>query len=404
MARRNTSQSRRGAEAATRGPAPGEALPAAGDAAPSLARRGARGYSRAAAPAEPAPGTGWPSRGTGLAGPRRRLAVARDHGGFRVHHLGIDIGGSSAKLSLLDGDLRVRFQDLVALPDVADDPRANRAARVALVERAILDASAAGAHRLTVGIATPGIVDAEHRRIVSLPGKLAGLEGLDWREALEARAPAARAPSSSGDAAATWPPPIAILNDAHAAVLGEARLGAGRGCDDLAMLTLGTGVGGGVVLGGRLLEGRNRRAGHLGHVSLDPYGEPSVFATPGSLEWHLGNAYLPRRSGGRYATNEDLAAAVRRGEAAAVAEWGRMVRALAVGIASIINVLDCERVILGGGLLAAEDLLFGPLARELDQVEWRPTGVSVAVVAAELGRHSGSIGAALFGRERSGVG
>ena len=304
-----------------------------------------------------------------------------------MHHLGIDIGGGSAKVSLIDGASTVRHQALVELVDRVDDPAGNRAARVDVVAGAIARAAADGASPATVTVATPGIVDAAHRRIVSLPGKLAGLEGVDWTAELAARA--------SGDALA-----VTVLNDAHAAVLGEVRHGAGRGAHDVAMVTLGTGVGGGVVIDGRLLEGRNRRAGHLGHISLDPYGAPSVFPTPGSLEWHLGDAYAAARTGGRYASNEAIAAAAERGEAAAAADWRRMIRALAVGIASIVNVFDCERVILGGGLVEAGTLLFDPLTAELAEVEWRPGGIAVEVVPAALGRFSGSVGAAVFGRER----
>ena len=307
-----------------------------------------------------------------------------------MHHLGIDIGGGSAKVSLVDDASTVRHQALVELVDRGDDPVANRLARVDVVARAIAHATADGAAPATVTVATPGIVDAAHRRIVSLPGKLAGLEGVDWTTALASHAP-------------QHAMAVSVLNDGHAAVLGEARIGAGRGALDVAMLTLGTGVGGGVVIDGRLFEGRNRRAGHLGHVSLDVRGAPSVFPTPGSLEWHVGDAYAGARTGGRYASNEAIVAALTRGEAPATSAWRSMMRALAVGIASIVNVLDCERVILGGGLVAAGTLLFDPLAHELAEVEWRPGGIAVEVVPAALGRFSGSVGAAVFGRER-GVG
>lgn len=303
-------------------------------------------------------------------------------------HLGIDIGGSSAKVSLLDDDAIVS-STRHDLPDRSSDPSANRAVRIDLVRKAIAAARGDGGTDLTVTVATPGIVDAAHRRIVSLPAKLAGLEGVDWTESLDR------------DDGARHAPTITVLNDAHAAVLGEACLGAGRGADDIVMLTLGTGVGGGVIQGGRLLEGKNRRAGHLGHISLDPYGLPSVFPTPGSLEWHVGDAYVGVRTAGRYASNEELVAAVRRGEAAATTAWRRMVRALAVGVASLVNVFDPELVILGGGLAAAGAPLFEPLAIELDEVSWRPNGLVVPVVRAALGPFSGSVGAALFGRERS---
>lgn len=302
-------------------------------------------------------------------------------------HLGIDVGGSSAKVALLGADDAVLVQRVVTLPDRVDDPIANRAARVDVVADAIDEARAvSGSSPLSVTVATPGIVDASHRRVVALPGKLEGIEGVDWGAALAARDPA-RATR------------VGVLNDGHAAVLGEARLGAGRGALDVAMLTLGTGVGGGVVLGGRLLEGRHRRAGHLGHLSLDPYGAPSVFPTPGSLEWHVGDAYAAARTAGGYASNQAIVAGVRRGDPAALEAWARMVRALAVGIASIANAFDPERVVIGGGLLAAGRLLFDPLERELDEVEWRPGGVRVSVVPAQLGRYAGSVGAALYGRD-----
>lgn len=304
-----------------------------------------------------------------------------------MHHLGIDIGGSSAKFSLLDSSLSLAWTRVHHVPD-DDHPDRNLHVRLDLIGAAIREASDTTGE-LTLGVATPGIVDAAHRAVVVLPGKLSGLEGVDWAETLCDLVPDG-----------TDPPHVRALNDAHAALLGEFHLGAGRGARDVAMLTLGTGVGGGVILDGRLFEGRNRRAGHLGHMSLDPYGRPSVFPTPGSLEWHVGAAYLPERTGGRYRTFDGLLADVREGAPAATAEWSRMVRALAVGIASIVNVFDCERVIVGGGLAETGDLLFGPLARELDEVEWRPGGLSVPVVPAKLGRYSGSVGAALFGRER----
>lgn len=305
-------------------------------------------------------------------------------------HLGIDIGGSSAKVTLLDDAASVSLRSLVTLADRADDPDANRAVRVDVIAQAIAAAAAeSGVAPASVTVATPGIVDAAHRKVVSLPGKLAGLEGVDWTEALAAHDP-------------RHATPITVLNDGHAALLGEARLGAARGARDVAMLTLGTGVGGGVMIDGRLLEGRHRRAGHLGHISLDPYGPPSVFPTPGSLEWHVGDAYAAARTDGRYASNEAIFTGVRRGEAAAVGAWSRMMRALAVGIASIVNAFDCERVVLGGGLLAAGSLVLEPLERELDEVEWRPDGIRVEVVPATLGRFAGSVGAAVYGRDAHG--
>jgi hypothetical protein len=118
----------------------------------------------------------------------RRVGDARIIAGVAPHRLGIDIGGSSAKVSLLDAASRVLANTVHELPDVADDPVANRAARIGLVETTIHRVLDAHGSDLSVGIACPGIVDAAHRRVVALPGKLAGLEGIDWNESLRHRA------------------------------------------------------------------------------------------------------------------------------------------------------------------------------------------------------------------------
>jgi uncharacterized phosphosugar-binding protein len=207
-----------------------------------------------------------------------------------------------------------------------------------------------------------------------MPGRLRGLEGFDWARALGA--------------------PVAVLNDSHAALLGEAWKGAAAGGRDVVLLTLGTGVGGAVLTGGRLLTGHLGRGGHLGHLSLDPDGPPDVTGMPGSLEGAIGNCTLAQRSGGHFRDTRELVEAHRRGDARATAVWLESVRRLACGVASIVNAVDPEVVVLGGGIALAGEALFGPLARFLDGVEWRPGGRRVRVVPAVLGDHAGALGAA----------
>jgi glucokinase len=209
-----------------------------------------------------------------------------------------------------------------------------------------------------------------------MPGRLQGLEGLDWTESLARRRI------------------VPVTNDAHASLLGEAWIGAASGFTNVIMLTLGTGVGGAFLSEGKLARGHIGRAGHLGHVCLDMDGPRSIVGMPGALECYIGNYNIKERTAGKFTTTHELLAAVRAGDTDARGFWGESIRALACAIASFINILDPEAVILGGGISAAGDLLFAPLRESLALVEWRPAGDAVKVLPAALGEWAGAIGAA----------
>jgi glucokinase len=115
---------------------------------------------------------------------------------------------------------------------------------------------------------------------------------------------------------------------------------------------------------------------------------------PGGLENFVGNFSVRERSGGRWESTRALVAAVAAGDEAARQVWERSVRALACGVATVINIVDPERVVIGGGIAVAGEQLFPLLERELAEVEWRPGGVVVPVVAAQLGEWAGAAGAA----------
>ena len=192
-----------------------------------------------------------------------------------------------------------------------------------------------------------------------------------------------------------------MLNDAHAATVGESWIGAARGVQNAILLTLGTGVGGGVIVDGKLLQGATGRAGHLGHITLDMHGPPDIVGMPGSLEDCIGNHNVSARSGGSFHSTFELLEALAAGDRAATECWRRSVRGLAVGIASLINAFDPEVVVLGGGIAECGPVLFDPLQEFLDEVEWRPTGEGVRIVAATLGEMAGAIGAARFAALKS---
>jgi glucokinase len=229
-----------------------------------------------------------------------------------------------------------------------------------------------------VGLAAPGLAARDNLSIASMPGKLRGLEGLNWTDALQTSHP------------------VPVLNDAHAALLGEAWIGAAVGFSNAVLLTLGTGVGGAILAEGRLYKGHIGRAGHLGHISLDANGPTDIVGTPGSLELTIGNSTVADRSAGRFTSTRQLVEAHLTGDEQATEVWLRSVHNLAAGVTSIINALDPEVIIVGGGIAQAGAALFDPLQRFLEKVEWRPQGQSVRIIPATLGDFAGTLGAVYY--------
>lgn len=285
--------------------------------------------------------------------------------------IGIDLGGSSVKAVAVtsEGQVLQRVNEEFDAGEHLDF-----ASTIASVFRRLQDAQGSSAE--CFGVAAPGLAARDHRSIAFMPGRLHGLEGLDWTRHLHA--------------ARTVP----VLNDAHAALLGEAWLGAARGFEDVIMITLGTGVGGAAIVDGRLLQGHIGRAGHLGHNCLDMDSPPDVTGIPGSVEYFMGNWNIGERTNGRFPTTHALIDAVRAGDEGAQKIWARSIRALACSISSYANLFDPEAVIIGGGIARAGATLFEPLEKELRPIEWQPGGHQVKLLPAELGEFAGAIGSA----------
>ena len=281
--------------------------------------------------------------------------------------LGIDLGGTHVKGLVVDEWGRVHAEDTRPTEDGAAGAWRDNVRRVVAGLQGRFPTIA------VAGLCAPGLASRDEKMIVSMPGRLRGLEGLDW----------------SGELGL----PTVVLNDAHAALLGEVWLGAARGGTNVLMITLGTGVGGAAMVDGRLLRGHLGRAGHVGHLSLDPAGQPDIVRTPGSLEDAIGDCTVDQRSGGRFATTRALVAAVIAGDEAARAVWERSTGALGAALAGLINVLDPQMIVLGGGIAAAGEALFTPLTVALDRMEWRIGATGVALVPAKLGAQAGAFGA-----------
>jgi glucokinase len=283
-----------------------------------------------------------------------------------MNAIGIDLGGTQIKGVLMSAEGAVVQRRM--LPTHDGDKRG----WLEGVRRLIAEFGGAS----PVGISAPGLVAPDGDSIVCMPGRLKGLEGLNWTEHFDLG----------------WH--IPVTNDAQAALLGEAWIGAAAGLANAILLTLGTGVGGAILANGQVLRGHLGRAGHFGHTCLDPRGTASIAGMPGALECFIGNYNIQERTGGRFASTHALLGALRLGDTLARECWATSIRALACAIGSFVNVLDPEAVILGGGIAQAGEVLFDPLRAELAKVEWRPLGAGVKLLPAVLGEWAGATGAA----------
>ncbi|MEP6913688.1 MAG: ROK family protein [bacterium] len=285
--------------------------------------------------------------------------------------IGVDLGGTNIKIAVVSHDGEVLEYSTC---ETADDAAGSWAETIKQKIGGVRNQRGEPASH--IGLAAPGLAARDGLSIVNMPGRLQGLEGLVWTDFLHA----SRA--------------VLVLNDAHAALLGEVWKGAAAGFSNVVLLTLGTGVGGAILADGRLVKGHIGRAGHLGHICLNPDGPPDIVGTPGSLEEMIGNCTLIARSGGRFTSTRQLVDAHLAGDSHATGIWLRSVYHLAVGITSIINAFDPEVIILAGGIARAGSALFGQLSRFMEQVEWRPLGHRVPITPGALSDQAGALGAA----------
>lgn len=291
--------------------------------------------------------------------------------------IGIDIGGTAVKAGRLDHGKPA---------ESLERPSPAREGPDAMVELiAGLIAELHGGSGLPVGIGCAGLVDHERglvRTSPNLPGWIAEVPLADLVCAATGRRPA-------------------VLNDANAFVLAETRLGAGEGCGHVVGLTLGTGVGGGLVLDGRLWTGRHGAAGEIGHVCLLADGPPCACGSRGCLEAMVGTRAILHR----YAaiaripssdlTPRDIAARALAGDVAAVETWRETGRLLGLALAGLTHLLDPDLFLIGGGIARASDLIL-PSARDaLRENVMLPAELVPPVVPARLGPDAGWIGAAL---------
>ncbi len=283
--------------------------------------------------------------------------------------LGIDVGGSNIKLVVLENGQVVSRSETPTRSEDGGPP--------AVLARVAAAAHAVGAWD-SVGIALPGLFD-ERGRALLLPN----LHG-DW----------AGAPIAEPLTAALGSP-VRLVNDGHAFALAESTLGAGLGGRTVMCVVCGTGIGGGLVLDGRLHLGPAERAGEFGHHTVVEDGPPCNCGNRGCLELYAGARAIARAAG--RASFPETVAAARAGDEQAREAIARAGTLVGLAIANVLIFLCPDRVVVGGGVVEAGDLLLEPLRAEVERRARVAPLDRIELVPARLGAEAGAIGAALWG-------
>lgn len=289
--------------------------------------------------------------------------------------IGIDLGGTRIKGVVIDGNGAVKEQCYTATNDEGD-----AAWKTHVRDTVMLLQKRCGGVANVIGMSAPGLPDADNRAIAHMPGRMQGLENFLWEPFLGY--------------------PAFILNDAVAAMMAEARFGAAAGYRHAILLTLGTGVGGAILINGKIYQGAFNKAGHIGHMVVDNQGDADVTGMPGSLEECIGNCTIEKRSAGRYTSTQQLLEDLQKGNGFAKVVWLTSIRKLAIAMASLTNILSPEVIVLGGGIAEANALLFEPLEEYMGQYEWRAGGHRALIRKAVHADLSGAIGAAVYAMEK----
>jgi len=292
--------------------------------------------------------------------------------------IGIDLGGTAVKAGIvgLGGDLLESFQE----------PAPRTPAALRDVVHSVL--RRAGMPVCGIGIGCKGVVDAASSRVLRSPGDQQFLEGLVLAEVVEA-----------GEV------PVCADNDARTALIAQVLWGAARGRRNVVLLTLGTGVGGAALVDGVIVRGASGAAGHLGHVTVDPFGPLCMCGNTGCLETRFSArsieadffAYLHRgvnSSLAAPATTEAIFRAARDGDEAARSVLERATRYLAAAVVGFLHAFDPELLILAGSIAAAGPQLLEPLRGEVARRTNILLGREVPLVCQQEATYGGVLGAA----------
>jgi len=285
-----------------------------------------------------------------------------------VRALGLDLGGTNIKLALLEDGRLVEQRETPTLSHEGDP---------AAVLRRIVELGRSVGPVDSVGVALPGLFDGDGV-VVLLPNLYGAWTGTPARALLKEG----------------FKQQVRLLNDGHAFALAESTLGAGRNAATVMCIVCGTGIGGGLVLDGRLHLGPDRRAGEFGHHTVDKNGPTCECGNRGCLELYAGARAIAKSAGAQ--SFDEVVSKARVGDEAASRVLGRAGELIGLAIANVLIFLAPDRVVVGGGVAEAGELLLDPLRASIARHARVAPLDQIGVVPAELGPGAGAIGAALW--------
>lgn len=300
--------------------------------------------------------------------------------------ISVDLGGTNLRLALFD--LRYKFKGKISLDTSRFmTPEALIGVVADSIEKMIADCRLDRDDILGVGIGVPGPVDPGKGKVHFLPN-ISGWKNVNLKKILE---------SKSGM-------PVFLDNDAKLMSLAELRLGAASGFKNAVCLTLGTGVGGSVIINGSIYRGSTFAAGEIGHIPISVVGPKCNCAGIGCLEAYIGNKAILNRAKkifSRAVTLEELSGLAARGNRKALKLWAEVGVYLATALTGIVNLLNPDAIVIGGGVAGAGRALFGVVRREILKRAMSVQAAHVRIYPAKLGSDAGLIGAAILVKDNS---
>jgi glucokinase len=306
-----------------------------------------------------------------------------------MNFIGIELCGTKLRAATVDNDGTIRERSEEPLE------AENLIAQIARVVKTLQQ----GANNIgAVGIAIPGLVNRKTDRVIAsnyLPGPVRENLHEDTMKATGLR--------------------VELENDANAAAYGEYKIGAGRGSKDLFYITIGDGIGGAIILDGKLWIGASGLAGEVGHITIDTEGDECICGNTGCLETVASAPNIVRRANERLnrdstsslsklAMNKDFTASDMAREAKEGDDFSLMMiertgKYIGTGVASVINLLNIERIVLGGGVMQAGELILNPIIQEAKRRAFQPCFEATQIVVAALGEDAATIGVAMLARD-----
>ena len=298
--------------------------------------------------------------------------------------IGIDLGGSNIRAAIVEPDGSIDGRIHVPTPKTLD------AGQMADMVAKLVDELQGQNGASSIGLAIAAVVDAKRNRIVTSPN-LSQLNDFDFAKEL-------------GDRAGL---DVVLENDATAAAIGEHWLGAGKGSENMICVTLGTGVGGGLIIEGEPVYGADGNAGEIGHICLDADGPPCGCGSNGCLEQYSSGTAIVRLTRELLAnspesslhshlefTSQDVSAAAMQGDHAATEAFKIAGKRLGMGLAGLVNLLNPEVIVIAGGVANSWDLFIGAAREELAKRAFQQPAERVKIVRGTLGDDAGVLGAA----------